>query len=136
MAKTDRTRQLTGEQESALDLLVTGRSDREVAEALGIPRQTVAEWRNRDALFAAELNARRNALWRGYLDRMRSMVGRALDELEAGLGEQDPKVRQAAALHILKLATGPGTPGGINSVPNAPETPSQIERDWTFRDMA
>ena len=132
MAKTDKTRQLSIEQENAVDLLIQGRSDRETAEAIGVTRQTVCAWRNQDSLFAAELNARRNALWRGHADRLRSMVARALDTLESGLTEEDPKLRQSAAVHILRAATG--LPGG--AVANAPESPRAIEEAWMFRDLA
>ena len=54
--KPDKTRQLSLEQMNAIEHLLRGRSDRAVAEAVGVSRQTVWEWRNRDPLFIAELN--------------------------------------------------------------------------------
>ena len=52
----DKTRQLSIEQQNAIDLLVQGKSDRETAEAIGVSRQTVNNWRNNDTVFIAELN--------------------------------------------------------------------------------
>lgn len=54
--KPDKTRQLSQEQMNAIEHLLQGRSDRAAAEAVGVSRQTVWEWRNRDPLFIAELN--------------------------------------------------------------------------------
>ena len=48
VAKVDKTRQLSIEQQNAIDLLVQGKSDRETAEAIGVSRQTVNNWRNND----------------------------------------------------------------------------------------
>ncbi len=46
MAKPDKERQsLSIEQQNAIDMLVLGKSDREVAEAVGVSRQTVCGWR-------------------------------------------------------------------------------------------
>ncbi len=46
MAKSDKNGQLNIEPENAIDLLIQGKSDREVAEAIGVARQTVNQWRN------------------------------------------------------------------------------------------
>ena len=39
--KPDKTRQLSIEQESAIEHLLQGKSDRAVAEAVGVARQTI-----------------------------------------------------------------------------------------------
>jgi hypothetical protein len=44
------------QQENAIDLLVTGATDREAAESVKVHRVTVTKWRNYDPAFAAELN--------------------------------------------------------------------------------
>ena len=51
--------QLTPQQETAIDLILAGQNDREVAEAVGKSRSTINVWRNRDPLFMATLNDRR-----------------------------------------------------------------------------
>ena len=42
--KPDKTRQLSIEQQNAIDHLLQGKSDRVTAEAVGVSRQTVWEW--------------------------------------------------------------------------------------------
>jgi len=110
LAKPDKSRQLlhiahelTIEQQNAVDLLVTGQSDREVAAAVGVSRQTVCAWRNYQPWFRAELNRRRNEVWRTSGDRLRALIPKALATLEGGLNEYaaDPV---KAALAVLKLA--------------------------------
>jgi len=56
MTGKDKTRQLNIKQENAIDLLLQGKSDREIAGAAGVSRQTVTDWRNQNALFASEMN--------------------------------------------------------------------------------
>jgi hypothetical protein len=47
---------------NCIDQLVLGCSEREVAEACGVDRGTIATWR-KVPLFVATLNERRQALW-------------------------------------------------------------------------
>ena len=84
MAKVDKCRQLSIEQENAIDLLLQGKSDREVAEAVGVSRQTVTEWRNGNALFAAELNRRRREVWGGQTERLRQLIAQAGERFGRG----------------------------------------------------
>ena len=102
MAEPDNTRQLTVQQENAIDLILQGQSDGEVAEAVGISRQTVCDWRNHNALFAAEVNRRRQEIWGGQTERLRRLVAEAVNVLEEDLLADDPKLRQAAAIHVLR----------------------------------
>ena len=101
---------LTVEQQNAIDLLVTGLSDQAVAEGVGVARETVTRWRNGNVYFQAALNRRRQEVWRGHQDRLRSLVGAALDTLERALKEGDSK----AAVAVLKGAghEAAGPPGG------------------------
>jgi transposase len=63
MTKPDKIRQLSQEQMNAIEHLILGKSDRAVAETVGVTRQTICEWRNHDPLFIAELNRQRSELW-------------------------------------------------------------------------
>lgn len=83
--KPDKTRQLSIEQQNAIDHLIQGKSDRSTAEAVGVSRQTVWEWRNKDPLFIAELNRQRAELWSEARERLKSLANRALDVLESQL---------------------------------------------------
>ena len=81
----DKTRQISIQQQNAIDLLVQGKSDRETAEAIGVSRQTVNNWRNNDTVFIAELNKQRKAVWGAQVDRIRYLISAALDVLEEDL---------------------------------------------------
>jgi hypothetical protein len=101
--KPDETRHaLTVAQLNAVDLLVVGKTDQAVAEVVGVTRQTVNGWRNTNPYFQAELNCRRQDLWGVSVDRLRSLLPRAVavlaDELEGG------ENRARVALDLLRLA--------------------------------
>jgi hypothetical protein len=123
LTKSDKTRQLSIEQENAIDHLLQGKSDRATAEAVGVSRQTVWEWRNHDRLFIAELNRQRYELWSEAKARMKSLANRALDVVELQLGSEDPKAALAAARYVLQGTQllgetklnigGPTTPEGV-----------------------
>jgi hypothetical protein len=80
--KSDKTRQLSIEQENAIEHLLQGKSDAAAAEAVGVSRQTIWEWRNRNPLFIAELNRQRSEMWREARERLKSLANRALDVVE------------------------------------------------------
>lgn len=102
MAKTDKIRQaLSIEQENAVEILLQGRSDRSVADAVGVSRQTIWEWRNRNPVFIAELNKRRSEMWREARERLKSLANRSLDTVEQQLGSEDPKIALSAAKYVL-----------------------------------
>ncbi|MGB4725897.1 MAG: helix-turn-helix domain-containing protein [Thermogutta sp.] len=103
MAKSDKTRQLRVAQQTAIELLLAGKTDQEVAVAVGVTRQTVTLWRNKDELFRAALDARRREIWGAHVERLRQLVARALQILEDDLGQdEDRRLRQSAAVHVLK----------------------------------
>ena len=113
-------------QENAIDLLVAGKSDREVAETVDVNRSTVNQWRNHDPLFVAELNARRKEIWGSQCERLRNLVKQAVDVLEEGLNSEDEKVRLNAAIHILKAVKLYGT----SQNPQGSTNPSIVESQW------
>src|SRR5262245_37800326 len=82
-------RGLTLPQQNAVDLLTVGKTDKEAAELLGLDRTTVAKWRLYDPVFQAQLNARRAEVWAAGLDRLRSLIPKALDALAAELENQN-----------------------------------------------
>jgi hypothetical protein len=123
VTKPDKNRQLSIEQENAVEHLLQGQSDRAVAEAAGVSRQTVWEWRNHDPLFIAELNRQRFEMWQEARERLKSLANRALDVVELQLDSEDPKASLAAAKYILQgtrllgetelRVGGPTTPEGV-----------------------
>lgn len=106
LTKYDKSRQpktLSIEQENAIDLLITGKSDGETAKLVGVARQTVWNWRNNDTLFSTELNKRRQDLWSANLDRIRSLAIDALDVVAEDLQQTDDfKARSTAAYFVLR----------------------------------
>jgi hypothetical protein len=121
--KPDKIRQLSQEQQNAIEHLLQGQSDRAVAEAVGVARQTVWDWRNHDVLFIAELNRHRSEMWEEARARLKSLANRALDVVELQLDSDDPKTALAAAKYILQGTRllgetdlpkeGPTTPDGV-----------------------
>ena len=122
---------LTVMQEKAIQLLMTGGSDQAVADELGMARQTVNNWRHNDAAFAARFNAERQALWSTHREKLRSLVAQAVDVLaEDMVAKLEPKLRQSAAIHVLK-AVGLY---GQDMKPSGAIDSGQVERDWQEND--
>lgn len=92
---------LTPEQLNAIDLLIFGKTDKEVAETIGVGRNTVSKW-YKNAFFIAELNARREELWKDVKLRLKSLAHEAVDVLSNGLHSSEEKVAITSAVHILK----------------------------------
>ena len=121
--KPDKTRQLSIEQENAIEHLLQGKSDRAVAETVGVSRQTVWEWRNHDPLFIAELNRQRIELWSEARERLKSLANRALDVVETHLDSDDSKAALAAAKYVLQ---GTKLSGEIELHIEGPTTPEDV----------
>ena len=118
---------LTVQQEKAIQLLMLGGSDQSVADELEVARQTVNNWKHNDAAFAARFNAERQALWSTHRQRLRSLVAQAVDVLAEDMAAKlEPKLRQSAAIHVLKAVGLYGQDmkplGAIDS--------GQVERAW------
>ena len=113
---------LTPEQLNAIDLLILGKTDREVAETIGIGRNTISKW-YKNAFFIAELNVKREALWIDSKLRLRALASEAVDVLTNGLHSEDEKIAITAAVHILKTV-GLYDKEGKNSIA-LPKTPEE-----------
>jgi hypothetical protein len=116
-------RALTGPQLEAIDLLAAGKTDREAAAGLHLPRTCVTRWRLYDPLFQAELNRQRAELWSAAIDRLRSLVPKALDALAAELEDRESSGRLKAASAVLRLAQLPSGSVGIG-----PSDPGELVR--------
>jgi len=92
---------LTPEQLNAIDLLILGKTDREVAEAVGVRRETVTKW-HKNPFFSAELSVRREELWVDAKLRLKALAHEAVNVLNRGLFSSDEKIAITAAVHILK----------------------------------
>ncbi len=139
MTKPDKSGHLLSvEQENAIDLLVAGTSDRETAEAVGVSRQTVCNWRNHHPAFIAALNARRLETWGASSDRLRALLPKALDALEGAITGEAPDWKAAAK--VVELAgldrQGAGVPnlGPYSIGPADPEGVIEAEAKRRRRD--
>ena len=92
-------RPLTVAQENAIDALILGRTDGDVAALVGVDRGTVWAWRHSHPLFAATLEQRRADLWRAPQEKLRSLAMRAADARCAGKRSRTSRHRRMASPH-------------------------------------
>jgi Homeodomain-like domain len=104
-------RPLTIEMENAIDVLILGKSDQEVAEAVGVNRTTVWQWRHSHPLFMASLERRRAEVWRAPQERLRSFLSKAVENLGKAVEDGDLK----ASIEVLK-AVGMYGNGTMNAI--------------------
>jgi hypothetical protein len=90
---------LSPQQETAVDLLASGKTITDTAQAVEVTRQTVSEWLNHHPGFQAALNSRRQELWAGMTDVLRGLLPKALEVLKRELEGETPL---PAAVHVLK----------------------------------
>lgn len=129
MARNTRTQDagviaLTADQDKAISLLIEGKTPAEVAKAAGITTRILRDWQDNEPAFIAELNHRRSALWESHRDSLRAVLGKAVQVLCEDLESEDGRLRQAAAIHILRAA---GMYGG-DLTPTGHTTPEAVEK--------
>lgn len=90
-------------QAEALEMMLAGRTDGEIAIKLGVTRQTVNYWRNRDENFRKVLCTERQELWQAIRNEMTAMYTEALGILRKHLKSKDPKLQLKAAIQVLNL---------------------------------
>jgi len=93
---------LTAQQWRAVQLLVSGMRQVDVANELDMAQETLSRWRSQP-MFAAALNATIKDCWRTTVDEVRQVASEAVDVLRSCLKSGDDKVRLRAALAVLDL---------------------------------
>jgi hypothetical protein len=106
-----RFKPLSPAQETALTLYLAGQSDTDVAQAVGVTRQTCWEWRRQHPVFMAELERRRAEVWRQPQERLRSHLSKAVENLGQAVESGDLKV----SIELLK-AVGMYGDGTMNAI--------------------
>ena len=101
--EAEEPKNLTATQEKALLLLASGETVTATAEAVGVSRQTVSEWVNGDADFIAQLNRIRQEVLDAGADKLRGMVEKALDAVEAGFDSEELSTKDKASLGMALL---------------------------------
>ena len=76
---------LSLKQHYAIELLLIGKSDAEVAALIGVDSSVVRDWQNQDAEFIVAINALRAAAWEGSVARLKRLMSRALDVVEEAI---------------------------------------------------
>jgi hypothetical protein len=101
---------LSVEQMNAIDLLIQGKPDQEVADIIGRDRITLWRWKTRVPLFAATLAIRREEVFAVALHRLRNLLGKAIDniagDIEAGDVKSSFELVKATGLHGFCPPTG------------------------------
>jgi hypothetical protein len=116
-------RGLTMPQLNAIDLLASGKTDKQTAELLTLSRTCITKWRLYDPVFQAALNQRRAEVWGSGIDRLRSLIPKALDALAEEMKNRDSPNRLKAASEVLRLARLPD-----DAMKMGPTDPEEIIR--------
>ena len=93
---------LKDQQMLAIPHIVAGKSDAQVAEAVGVARETVNRWRNHDQDFRNELTQSRRAQINARISALSSVNTKAIEVMEELLDSKDEGTRMRAAMHLLK----------------------------------
>jgi hypothetical protein len=93
---------LSPEQQRAVHLVISGKTDNEIAEELGVCRATVNTWRNRCAPFVAAVNQERLSIWQASKSKITRLAGKALNLIERSLDDGEI----ATAWRVLELCPG------------------------------
>ena len=72
---------LTADQSAAVDLLSSGKTGGETAQALEVDPQTICQWQTQHYGVQAALHARTQEQWAEQMRRLRALLPKALDVL-------------------------------------------------------
>jgi len=100
MTKEDK--RLNGPQQKAITLFLAGMNDTGVAEELEVARQTVNKWRNKSQNFGAKLEQEQRELNKESRQKLSGLVNRSVEVLGQSLESENERIRQSAAVHVLK----------------------------------
>jgi hypothetical protein len=120
--------ELSERQRTAVELLLRGMSDHEVAAQVGVDRGKIFRWRSKSVAFQRELDRQRRALWERSAGRIRAMVDPALEILQKQLTSGDEKVALRAAAVLLRFAT-PSRLAGLGNAGKPPDANKQYGDD-------
>ena len=95
----------TALQYRAIEMMLNGHREADIADELKIDRVTVWRWRKLDPCFIAALNRRRAELWADHSDKLRALVAQALEVASAELANEANPERGKLAIAVLKFAT-------------------------------
>ena len=98
---------LSEDQMLAIPLIIEGKTDAQVGEAIGKSRETINRWRNQNRDFIKELEKARKAHFDSQIMALSATTQKAVTVLENLLDSEDEKIRMQVALHLLKATALP-----------------------------
>ena len=93
---------LSDDQVRAIPLILEGKTDAQVGDALGKRRETINRWRNQDEQFIKELQVAREAYLDAQITALSAATPKVITVLQELLDSEDEKIRMQAATHLLK----------------------------------
>ena len=89
-------------QTRAIQLILQGKNNQQIADAIGVSRQTVSFWQNQDEKFKADLNDEIKGWQDAQRAKFASVIDTAYESLISLLQSDDPQIRLKAAVEVLK----------------------------------
>ena len=83
---------LSLKQHYAMELLLVGKTDAEIAALIGVDSEIIGQWQTKDTEFIVAINALRAAAWSGSVARLKRLMSRALDVVEDAVTRGDEMV--------------------------------------------
>ena len=111
---------LSVKQELALELILCGMNDGEIAKRAGVSRQTINTWRNHNKDFRMSLAGRREAARERHRAELSGLVSEAVGVMRAAMLEGDLLTRLQAAQALLRMS-------GLQAAVQTEKLPSQVE---------
>ena len=91
-------------QENAIDLVLSGMADGEIAERVGAARQTISRWRNQDMDFILALQTRRAQMRDKHMDAMSELVEESIRVVAKAIFYGDETTKLKTAKYVLRLS--------------------------------
>ncbi len=95
---------LSLKQHNAIELLLLGKTDLEVAELIGVDSHTVLRWRNQEPEFTRAMNELRAAVWEDSVTRLSNLLAKSLYVVEAAITKGDEMVAIAFLQNLVPSA--------------------------------
>ena len=89
-------------QTRAIQLILQGKNNQQIADAIGVSRQTVSFWQNQDENFQTALKDEIKAWQDAQRAKFASVIDTAYESLISLLQSDDPQIRLKAAVEVLK----------------------------------
>lgn len=116
---------LTAQQWQAVRLLVSGKKQVDIAQAIGVTQETVSRWRSQP-VFVAALNLALQDAYAASIGEVRDAARDALTTLRYLVTHsEDERVRLSAALSLVRLHLQ--LDAGVLQLP---QTPAGVEQEW------